>query len=104
MMEKVIRRHLRADQLHSLQNVDLYAVVTDDIFKDTDLLEVWENVSKPSSQMHSAYSIELLKVVSRLWITVRGFSFAKGCNSLLHKTFERGTRKILNRMGTDKEA
>ena len=104
MIEKITRRHLRADQLHSLQNTDLYTVVTDDILKDVALLEVWEIISKPTSQRYSTYSIELLKLVCRLWITIRGFSFAKGCNSLFHKTFERGTRKTLSSKGTDKEA
>ena len=104
MIEKATRRHLRADQLHSLQNTDLYTVVTDDVLKDVALLDVWENISKPTSQRHNTYSIELLKIICQLWITVRGFSFAKGCNSLFHKTFERGTRKTLSSKGTDKEA
>ena len=41
------------------------------------------------------YSIELLKLVHQLWITVQGFSFTKG---------ERGTRKALSSKGTDKKS
>ena len=104
MVEKVVRQHLRADQLRSLQSADLYSLVTDQVLQDVALLEVWERLSKPQSQRCNMYGIELLKQVCRLWVTIRGFSFAKGCNFLLHKTFERGTRKTLSSMGTDKEA
>ena len=104
MIEKATRRHLRVDQLQSLQDVDLYTVVSEDIINDFYILEVWENISKPSSRRYNTYSIELLKLVSRLWITVRGFSFAKGCNALLCNTFERGIRKTLSTKGTEKEA
>ena len=105
MIEKATRQHLRADWLHSLQNTDLYAVVTDDILKDIALLEVWESISKPTSQKYSTYySGELLELIYLLWITMQGFSFATGCNLLFHDTFERGPRKTLRSKGTDKEA
>ena len=104
MIEKTIRQHLSADQLCSLQGVDLYSIVSDDIFNNVALLEVWESIVQPTSQRYATYSTELLKVVSRLWITVRGFSFAEGCNLLLLKKFEKGTRKTLSSKGTDKEA
>lgn len=104
MVEKIVRQHLRADQLRSLQGTDLYSLVTVQVLEDMAILEVWESISKPQSQRCITYCIELLKQVCRLWVTIRGFSFAKGCNSLLHKTFERGTRKTLSSMGTDKEA
>ena len=55
MIEKITRRHLRADQLHSLQNTDLYTVVTDDILKAVALLEIWEIISEPTSQRYSTY-------------------------------------------------
>ena len=71
MIEKATRRHLRVDQLHSLQDVDLYTVVSDDLINDFNILEVWENIFKPSSRRYNTYSIELLKLVSRLWITVK---------------------------------
>ena len=104
LIEKATRRYLRVDQLHSLQKTDLHSAVTEDIISDIAILEAWENISKLSSQRYSTYSVELLKTVCQLWTTVRGFSFAKGYNSLLHSTFERGTRKTLSSKGTDKEA
>ena len=101
---EMTRRYLSQDNLSALQCVDIFSVVSDDILKDTTILELWEAISKPTSSRQERYSLELLKAICRLWLTMRGFSFSGGCNSLLHKTFERGTRETLINKGTDKEA
>ena len=102
-VEMVTRRHLRYDSLSTLQGVDIFSTVSEEVLKDANILETWGAISKPTSQRQESYSLELLKAVCKLWLTIRGFSFSEGCNSLLRKSFERGTRKTLMNKGTDKD-
>ena len=112
MIENVTRQHLHVGNLSALQEIDIYELVFEDVLKKSDILAQWEKLQLSASvgecvattAMCTHYSTELLKLVCEKWITVRAHSFAEGCNSKFNKYFERGTRKTLQKYGTDKSA
>ena len=67
------------------------------------ILETWGDVASSIPAGYEAYSLELLQAVCQLWTTVCCFSFAKGCNILFMKSYERGTRKGLKKRGTEND-
>lgn len=105
MAEKTTRHHLNTQNLSALQGKDINKILIDAIYQDDHVIKRWREfiASIPGCQLDE-HKMELLKEVCHTWITVRAHSFIEGCNSILHKCFERGTRKTLKSIGTEKAA
>lgn len=56
-------------------DANLRKLILEDILKSEDVLTIWNNLAASIPEKHS---ICLLKSVANLWITMRGYSFAKG--------------------------
>ena len=102
-MEKTTRRHLNTENLTALQEEDINKLLTDAISQDAKVVRQWQDLTGALSGCEiEEDKKELLQEVIQLWITVRAHSFVEGCNSIFHKCFERGTRKTLKSVGTEK--
>ena len=70
--------------VHRYLNVELFTPGTDvcshilkEVEQSEDILFYWESIASSVPAKCEPYSIELLKAVTELWLTVRGHSFAK---------------------------
>ena len=105
-MERTTRRHLNTGNLTALQEEDINKLLTNAISQDAQVIRQWQDVTGavPGCENEEEKN-ELLQEVIQLWITVRAYSFVEGCNnSVFHKCFERGIRKTLKSVGTEKAA
>ena len=105
MVEKITRRHLNMKNLSTLEGKDINKILINAIYQDDHVIKHWSELtaSIPGCQ-DNEHRMELLKEVCRTWIIVRAHSFVEGCNSIFHKCFERGTRKTLKSIGSEKAA
>ena len=107
MVERITRRHLNTSNLSAIEGKDINKILIDALYQDDHVVEHWRELtaSVPGCELgHGEHKMELLKEVCHTWITVRAHSFVEGCNSIFHKSFERGTRKTLKSIGTEKAA
>ena len=102
-MEKTTRRHLNTRNLTALQEEDVNKLLTDAINQDAQVTKQWQEVTGSVTGCETEeHKGELLQEVIQSWIMVRAHSFVEGCNSIFQKCLERGTRKTLKSIGTEK--
>ena len=98
-IELVSRHHLNVNNLSVLaSNADVHKLIMDDVLQSDSVLGFWEAISVdciPSK--YEEYSIELLQLVTNLWIKIRGHSFAKDFTTNFIKKQKKGTRKSLQK-------
>ena len=100
-IEQVARCYLTAKNLMVGQN--LQTVIVDSVMKEPSVLEAWEQKTATIPAKYETYSLELLAAITRLWTTIRCFSFSQGHNILFQKSHfvKHGTRKTLKAKGTE---
>lgn len=97
----VTRQHLNTS--NGPPSDSLHTTIKSDVFQARDIMETWDQLACRIPPGYESYSLELLGEVVHLWINIRGHSFAKGWLEKFQKSFKKGTRKTLNRKGTDKD-
>lgn len=75
---------------------DLIRVVWEEILDSHDIMELWEIIACNIPPIFELYSLDLLTIITNLWVNIRGYSFTKGWNSNFEGKFKKGTRKSLN--------
>ena len=77
-IEMVIRQHFSVPDVHTyIPGTDLRRHILDKVLESEPTLSYWEAIADSIPTKYEQYSIELLKVIANLWITIRGHSFAK---------------------------
>ena len=95
-MEKVVRKHLNSQEVHSyIPGTDLRNKIKQEVVKSPVILPQWETIAQPIPAKYEKYSIELLAVITDLWITIRVHSFAKEWSMKFQRKYVKGTRKSL---------
>ena len=59
------------------------------------MLSYWETIAHCIPSRYEKYSIELLKAIIEVWITIHGHSFAKDWTMKFESKYKKGTRKAL---------
>ena len=94
--EVIVRRHLSVQSMQTYnQGTDIHSCITDEIMRTNSVLCCWETIAHSIPHSYEQYSIELLKAVISLWVTVRAYAFAKGWTMKFEKKYKKGTRKSL---------
>lgn len=93
-IELISRRHLNIETV-SVESGNVRKVIVDEVLQSESVLSCWESVAHCIPTKYELYSLELLKCVTDLWITIRGHSFAKEVTSKSVKKNKKGTRKTL---------
>ena len=57
---------------------DLRKIVVEKVVTSDNIVASWERIADNIPTNYEKYSFELLKSVTDLWITIRGYAFAKG--------------------------
>lgn len=92
----VVRHHLNIPAIQSyLPNTDLREVIIKEALGSSSLLPYWETIAHYIPSRYEKYSIELLKAIIELWITIRGHSFAKDWTMKFESKHKKGTRRAL---------
>ena len=100
-LEMLVRKHLNVQDIQTyIPGTDLRKVIIDKLLLSENIITLWEDIAQNIPSHYEKYSVELLKNVANLWITIRGNSFARGWTSKFVRKYTRGTRKTLQ---TDKE-
>ena len=95
-IELVSRRHLNVKNLQVLaSDANIRKLIMDDVLQSESVLGFWETVSQCIPSKYEPYSIELLELVTDLWIKIRGHSFAKDFTTNFVRKYKKGTRKSL---------
>ena len=93
-IEMTTRQHVNVKSVaDDVPDKDLRMAIREDILKCMPVLCLWDKIAGVIPEVYEKYSIELLQIVSDLWITVRGHSFARDWNSKFQKKYKKGTRK-----------
>ena len=95
-IEVIVRKHINngAVQLY-IPGTDVRKLITDEVIASQNVITLWEKVAKNIPTKYELYSIELLGEVVKLWVTIRGYSFAKDWTMQFEKKYKKGTRKGL---------
>ena len=95
-VETVVRCHLNAQKMHTYkQGSDLLTEIVSATLTTSSVLSSWERIAQTIPPTYEQYSIELLKNVISLWVTVRAHAFAKGWTMKFESKYQKGTRKSL---------
>ena len=95
----VVRKHLNVPNIQSYQSdTDLREVILKEVLDSQSVLSYWETIADIIPARYEKYSVELLRVVIELWITIRGHSFAKGWTMKFEPKSKKGTRKALREL------
>ena len=95
-IEMVVRQQLNVPNIQSYQSdTDLRSGILKEALESQSVLSYWETVSDIIPARYEKYSLELLRVVIELWITIRGHSFAKEWTMKFETKYKKGTRKAL---------
>lgn len=95
-IELVIRRHLNTQSAQVLTpGTNIRQLIMEDVLKSGPLLSRWEAIAHTIPDKYEPYSIELLQAITDLWVTVRGYSFAKDWTMKFVSKYKKGTRKTL---------
>ncbi len=93
-IEMVVRQELNTQNY--LPGNDLCAQISEQVLNDQQILRCWEDIIDGHIPLrYELYSIELLQKIVRLWVTIRGFSFAKTWTLQFESKNKKGTRKTL---------
>lgn len=95
-VELIVRRHLNIEQKHTfISGTDVKKCILEEVMKADQVLTCWEVIASTIPTKYELYSIELLKVITELWITIRGHSFSKEWTMKFERKYKKGTRKTL---------
>lgn len=95
-IELVTRRHLNVQNAQVLTpGTNIHGLIVEDVIKSEPILSRWEAIAHTIPTKYEPYSIELLQVITDLWITIRGHSFAKDWTMKFVSKYKKGTRKTL---------
>ena len=95
-IELVTRRHLNIQNTQVFTpGINIRKLIMDDVFQSESILSHWETIAHIIPSKYEPYSVELLKVIVNLWITVRGHSFASDWTMNFVSKYKKGTRKTL---------
>jgi len=67
----------------------------EDVLRSEPVLLQWEEVASSIPHQYEKYSMELLKAVVSLWVTMRAHAFAQGWTMKFERRYKKGTRKSL---------
>ena len=73
-LELVVRRHLNVQT--STPGTDLRSSILEEVDRTESVLCYWETIAHSIPMKYEPYSIQLLKVITELWIAIRGHSLA----------------------------
>ena len=97
-IELVTRRHLNVQSAQVLTpGTNIRRLIVEDVIKSEPILFRWEAIAHTIPTKYEPYSIELLQVITDLWITIRGHSFAKDWTMKFVSKYKKGTRKTLKK-------
>ena len=92
----VVHRHLNVPNIQTYQpNTDLRERILKEALDSPSVLSYWETIADNIPPRYENYSIELLRAIIVLWITIRGHSFAKEWTMKFEMKYKKGTRKAL---------
>lgn len=96
VIEMVVRKYFNVPIIQSyLPDTDLRELILKEALDSQSVLSYWETIADIIPARYEEYSVELLRVVIELWITIRGHSFAKGWTMKFETKSKKGTRKAL---------
>lgn len=100
-VEAVVRNYLSFTKLETYQEgTNLYQSIIEDILQTECVLSQWRAIANSIPPTYEKYSIELLKAVISLWVTVRTHAFSKGWTMQFERRYQKGTRKSLHKTCT----
>ena len=92
----VVRQYLNVEDIRTyIPGTDIRKRITEDVMKSLSILSNWETLAQSIPDTYEKYSIELLTIITDLWITIRGHSFAKEWTMKFQRKYKKGTRKSL---------
>ena len=95
-IDMLLRSHFNVANIQTyIPGTDLRRLVMDEIMSSENIVTKWEEVASGIPPRYEKYSVELLRIVCDLWITIRGNSFAKGWTQKFERKYKKGTRKTL---------
>ena len=101
-VETVVRCHLSIQKMHTYkQGSDVLTSIVSETLITTSVLSCWETIAQTIPPTYEQYSIELLKNVVTVWVTVCAHAFAKGWTMKFQSKYQKGTRKSLQCCTTD---
>ena len=93
-IELLVKRYLNVESF--TPGTDARSHILEEVEQSEDILFYWENIASSIPAKCEPYSLELLKAITELWITIRGHSFAKEWTMQFQKSkYQKGTRKTL---------
>lgn len=93
-IELIVRRHL--DIRTCTPDTSIQALIRCQVVASKPILTRWEDIiATDIPSKYEKYSIELLEKIVFLWVTIRGYSFAKGWTMKFERKYKKGTRKSL---------
>lgn len=96
LIESVTRQYINNASIATYApGHDLRKVIRDEVLASLPILSMWESIAHTIPDKYEKYSIELLSVITDLWITIRGYSFAKEWTMKFERKYKRATRKEL---------
>lgn len=100
-IELVAREYL--DVKAYTPGTNICQLVRQKVLTTQNILMYWDRIASDDiPHKYERYSLELLKIVTDLWVNIRGHSFAKGWTMMSQKKYAKGTRKSLKPSpGTD---
>lgn len=102
LIEIVIRKHLNSKAVEAyIPDTGLREPIHKDILESRSILLLWEGLAQKIPLKYEKYTIELLLIVSDLWISIRGYAFAKDWTDKFEKKYKKGTRKELKPVKED---
>ena len=101
-VELVVRRHLNVQKMQTYkQDTDIHITIVSEALRADTVLCCWEVIAQTIPPPYELYSMELLKAIISLWVTVRAHAFAKEWTMKFERKYKKGTRKSLQPARTD---
>ena len=95
-IELVARLHLNIQNVQvSTPGTNICKVIMEDVINSESILSHWEVIAQCSPAEHEQHSMELLQIITNLWITICGHSFTKDWTMKFEGKYKKGTREIL---------
>jgi len=94
-IEVVVRDYLTIQKVREHTGVHLHQRIAEDVVEVESVLSHWEAIAFTIPQKYEKYSLELLRNVVDLWITIRTHAFAKEWTMRFEGRYQKGTRKSL---------
>ena len=93
----IVRRNLNVTLVNSQSaNTSHSAKILAETMDSKPILEHWDVIARSIPPNYESYSLELLRAVVTLWITIRGHCFAEGWTMKFEKKYSKGVRKTLS--------